>query len=85
MKITSIVATLALAVLSVGAQAGVCKKGELGGIVASNVKQKDGGYKTMYKGDKTPFNTSANAPKGDLARVAKLKPGQVNCFADDGS
>lgn len=62
----------------------VCKKGEIGGIVASNMKLKDGSYRTVYVGDKTPFNTPADG-KDVIAKVAKLKTGDKNCVVDDGS
>jgi hypothetical protein len=62
----------------------VCKKGEVGGIVASNKKLADGSYRTIYVGDKIPFNTPVDA-KDLIAKVAKLKVGDKNCIVDDGS
>ena len=59
----------------------VCKKGEAGGIVASNTKLPDGSYVTVYVGDAVPWNTPADHKES----VAKLKAGDKNCVVDDGS
>lgn len=68
----------------------VCKKGELGGVVASNKKQADGGYVTKYVGSKVEYSFPAEkdltaADKHLYAERAALKPGDIKCFADDGS
>lgn len=68
----------------------VCKKGELGGVVAFNKKEADGGYVTKFVGSKVEYGFPAEkdlsaADKHLYAKRAALKPGDIECFADDGS